>query len=156
MAVAQKLKSFLDKHAVAYDVVEHPHTATSSEAAQKAHVSGEKVAKAVVIHHELGYELAVVPSTHRLDLGQLSKLLDKRLGLAGEDEIKGLFPDCDAGAVPPVGAAYGLAVTIDEDLFGLPEVYFEGGDHKRLARVDGTALGTLFKDARRAHFSHHV
>jgi len=156
MAVAEKLTTFLKENAVAYDVIEHPRTATSSETAQEAHISGERLAKAVVLHHELGYFLAVVPSTHRLDLGAVSKLMNKRLGLAAESEITSLFPDCDSGAIPPVGAAYGLDVAIEESLFDLPDVYFEGGDHCRLAHVTGQAMSTLFKDAQRAHISHHV
>ncbi len=78
------------------------------------------------------------------------------LGLATEGEIADLFDDCDLGAVPPVGAAYGLSVVLDESLVDAPEVYFEGGDHTTLVHVAGDAFGTLMSDARRGRFSHHV
>ena len=40
-----------------------------------------------------------------------------------------LFDDCEFGAVPPVGAAYGLPVLLDESLDGASELHFEAGDH---------------------------
>ena len=156
MTIASRLRRYLESAATDYDVVAHPRTATSSQTAQAAHAPGERLAKTVVVHHELGYVLAVVPSTHRVELGTLQTLLDKRLGLATEDEIGRLFDDCDLGAVPPLGAAYGLPVVLDESLAGAAEVYFEGGDHTTLVRVGGDAFRSLMKDARRARFSHRA
>jgi Ala-tRNA(Pro) deacylase len=114
------------------------------------------MAKSVVIHHELGYVLAVVPSTHRVELGTLQDVLDKRLGLATEGEVTTLFSDCEIGAIPPIGAAYGVPVVLDESLGDAPHLYFEGGDHKSLVHVSGDAFRVLTKDARRARFSHHA
>ena len=82
--------------------------------------------------------------------------MDTRLGLATEKEIAELFDDCDRGAVPPVGAVYGLEVVVDEGLAELPDVYFEGGDHRTLVHVTGDGFRTLMKDARRAQLSHHA
>ena len=156
MAIAKRLKTYLENAGISYDVVSHPRTMTSAEAAQAAHISGERVAKSVVIHHELGHLLAVVPSTHRIDLGTLQDLAGTRLGLAAETEIGEIFSDCDLGAVPPIGSAYGVEVVIEECLSELPEVYFEGGDHRTLVHATGDAFGTMMKDARRGQFSHHV
>ena len=63
MTIAPRLRQFLDSEGVRYDVVSHPRTATSSQSAEVAHIPGNQVAKSVVVHHELGYVLAVVPST---------------------------------------------------------------------------------------------
>ncbi|QIG49501.1 aminoacyl-tRNA deacylase [Nordella sp. HKS 07] len=156
MTIASKLRQYLDGKGVHYDVVTHPRTSTSSQSAESAHIPGDRVAKSVVIHHELGYVLAVVPSTNRVELGTLQDLLDKRLGLATEDEVSTLFDDCDTGAIPPVGAAYGVPVILDDSLNGAPDLYFEGGDHKSLVHVSGDAFRVLTKDARRARFSHHA
>ncbi len=116
MAIGKRLKHYLDGEKIDYDVVSHPRTMTSSESAQAAHISGERMIKSVVIHHELGYLLAVVPSTHRIDLGTLQNLAGTRLGLASETEIGELSSDCDLGAVPPVGAAYGVDVILDDSM----------------------------------------
>ena len=101
MAIGKRLKLYLDSEIIDYDLVSHPRTMTSSESAQVAHISGEQMIKSVVIHHELGYLLAVVPSTHRIDLGTLQNLVGTRLGLASETETSAIFSDCGLGAIPP-------------------------------------------------------
>ena len=156
MAIAQQLKHYLDGEKIDYDLVSHPRTMTSSDSAHAAHVSGERMIKSVVIHHELGYLLAVVPSTHRIDLGTLQDLAGTRLGLASETEVGEVFSDCDFGAVPPIGAAYGVEVILDDSLDDVPEVYFEGGDHRTLVHASGQAFRSMMKDARRGRFSHHT
>ena len=154
MTIARKLQSYIDGQGIAYDTVAHNRTATSSQAAQAAHIPGSKLAKSVVVHHETGYVLAVVPSTHRIELSRLQDVIEKRLGLASEDEIGSLFSDCDIGAVPPVGSAYDVPVILDESLGDAKEVYFEGGDHRTLVHVSGADFLNLMKDARVAKFSH--
>ncbi len=156
MTIANRLQRYLESEGIRYQTVAHPRTMTSGDSAQAAHVPPDRVAKTVVVHHELGYVLAVVPSAHRVELGTLQAVLDKRLGLAAESEIAKLFDDCDLGAVPPVGAAYQLPVIWDESLADVPEVFFEGGDHTTLVRVSGEAFRALMKDARRARFSHRA
>jgi len=156
MTIANKLRQYLDSEGVHYDVTAHPRTATTSESAEAAHIPGSWMAKSVVVHHELGYVLAVVPSTHRVELGTLQDVLDKRLGLATEDEVTTLFNDCEIGAIPPIGAAYGVPVVLDESVGDAPHLYFEGGDHKSLVHVSADGFRVLTKDARRARFSHHA
>lgn len=156
MTIAARLKQHLDGKGVRYDVVPHPHTTTSSLTAQAAHIPGTRVVKSVVVHHEMGYALALVPSTHRVELGSLQSVMDRRLGLATEREIASIFSDCEPGAVPPIGAAYGVPVVLDESLGEEPELYFEGGDHRSLIHVSGEAFRTLTQGAQHARFSHHA
>ncbi|HVH01468.1 MAG TPA: YbaK/EbsC family protein [Amaricoccus sp.] len=156
MTIAKRLKDHLDAQGVAYQTVAHPRTATASETAEAAHIPGRSMAKTVVIHLESGPMLAVVPSSHRVDLGALQELLDRRLGLASETEIGALFDDCDAGAAPPVGPAYGVPAVIDRSLSGLDRVWFEGGDHRTLVCVAGADFDRLMQGARQGGFSHAV
>ncbi len=154
MAIAERLQTYMQSKGVRYDVLTHDRTMTTSGSAQAAHVPGARVAKPVVVHHEMGYVLAVVPSTHRVELGTLQGLLDRRLGLATEDEVARLFDDCQLGAVPPIGAAYGLPVMLDDSLAGASDLYFEGGDHQSLVHVSADAFRALTAEARHGRFSH--
>jgi Ala-tRNA(Pro) deacylase len=154
MTIAVRLQQYLDSQGVDYDTVTHTPTKTSAGSARAAHVTGNWVAKPVVVHHEDGYILAVVPSTHRVEFDSLRDMLGKRSCLATEAEIARLFDDCELGAVPPIGAAYGLPVLVDESLDGATDLYFEGGDHSTLVHVGRDAFRALTKDARRARFSH--
>jgi Ala-tRNA(Pro) deacylase len=156
MSIAKRLKAHLDAEGVRFDTVDHPRTATASESAEAAHVPGDRLAKTVVIHLEDGYVLAVVPSSHRVDLGDLQELLGRRLGLAAETEVGELFEDCDVGAAPPIGPAYGVAVVLDRSLNGLDRVWFEGGDHRTLVSIAGADFDRLLRDARKGSFSHSV
>jgi Ala-tRNA(Pro) deacylase len=154
MTISVRLQQYLDSQDVSYDAVPHRRTVTNAGSAHAAHIPEANVAKPVVVHHEDGYVLAVVPSTHRVELGALRDILGRRPGLATEAEIARLFDDCEIGAVPPVGAAYGLPVLVDESLDGATDLYFEGGDHSTLVHVRRDAFQTLTKGARRARFSH--
>src|SRR5918992_1458724 len=110
MTIAKRLKAYLDTEGVAYETVDHPRT---SETAQAGHIPGSRLTKTVVIHLESGPVLAVVPSSHRADIGELQSLLDRRLGFASETEIGELFDDCDIGAGPPGGPAHPLPTLPD-------------------------------------------
>lgn len=156
MHVADRLKHYLDDHHVACDLVPHPRTLTAMQSAHAAHVPSECMAKAVVVHHELGYVLAVVPSTHRVELGTLQDVLDRRLGLATEDEVSSLFKDCEVGAVPAIGTPYGVPMVLDDALDGARDIWFEGGDHETLVHMSGEAFRQLTRDAKRARFSHRA
>ena len=156
MTIAKRLKAHLDSQGIAYETVAHPRTMTASETAEAAHVPGDRLAKAVVIHVESGPVLAVVPSNHRIDLTALQEMLDRRLGLASETELGALFDDCDIGAAPPVGSAYDVPTVIDRSLTGLDRVWFEGGDHRTLVTIAGADFDRLMRDARQGGFSHAV
>jgi Ala-tRNA(Pro) deacylase len=67
--------------------------------------------------------------------------------LSGAVEAR-LFADCDRGAVPPVGEAYGIPTVWDDSLGDLPDVYFEGGDHRTLIHMSGPDFAELMRGAR--------
>jgi Ala-tRNA(Pro) deacylase len=154
MTIARKLHDYIAGKGIRYDTVAHHRTSTSSQTAQAAHVPGRRLAKSVLLHHEAGYTLAVVPSSHRVELSTLQDVIDRRLGLASEDEVGQLFDDCDIGAVPPIGAAYGVPVVLDDSFGEGGDVYFEGGDHRTLVHVTGGDFRGLLRDAYMARISH--
>ncbi len=156
MTIGRKLKEYLADARVDYDLVEHPRTECSSRTAQAAHIPGDRLAKGVVLQHDDGYVLAVVPSTHRVEVGSLERTFGCNLDFATEPEIADLFSDCRLGAIPPTGAAYDVTTVVDDSLTGQPEVWFEGGDHRTLVHVSGDGFRRLMAEARHAHISHHV
>ena len=50
MAISTTLKDVLDQQQVAFELIPHPHTGSSMETAQQAHVPGNRLAKAVIIN----------------------------------------------------------------------------------------------------------
>jgi Ala-tRNA(Pro) deacylase len=155
MTIASTLQRHLAGLGIAYEVLNHPLTSSSSETAQSAHISGNRVAKTVVLRDGGGYLLAVLPASHHLSLEMLQAWLGRPVALASEQESGKLFPDCDLGAIPPTGDAYGLHVVLEESLAGLEQVCFEGGDHQTLVKVGGEEFRRLMSGARHGRFSTH-
>jgi Ala-tRNA(Pro) deacylase len=158
MTISATVQRYLQDRGVSYEALTHPFTGSSSETAQSAHVSGDRIAKTVVLRDGNaadGYLLAVLPASHHLSLDLLQRWLGRSVALASEQEVGRLFPDCDLGAIPPLGEAYGLDAVLDDSLAGLDEVCFEGGDHRTLIKVAGDQFRQLMSGARRGRFSTH-
>ena len=155
MATALTLEQYLTHQGAAYDVMPHAPTMSSKRTAEACHVSADCLAKAVVLKDGGSYLLAVLPASHHLELDTLKSRLDRQFSLASEDEIEELFPDCQRGAIPPFGAAYGLQTIVDESITEMPDIYFEGGDHATLVHMRGRAFERLLANAPHGHFSSH-
>lgn len=145
MSIAYKLQDYIADRHLAWEAVTHRQSDTSLEAAQLAHVPPERIAKAVVLKGHSGYLMAVIPASDHLDVKELGEALADELTLVPERTLTGLFGDCAPGAVPPVGAAYGICTLWDESLGGWPDVYFEGGDHQTLVHMSGPEFESLMR-----------
>jgi Ala-tRNA(Pro) deacylase len=137
----------------AYEVVAHPTSFSSADTATAAHVPDDHIAKGVLLKDEDGYLLVVIPASHWVDFKRLQEELGRDLQLASEPEIERLFVDCEPGAVPPLGMAYGVETLLDEALSSLAHVYFEGGDHERLLKINAAQFKDLMQGMRHGHFS---
>lgn len=155
MAIANQIERYLNRNQFQYDVILHSHSRFSMETAESAHVPGDQLAKAVILKDHDNYAMAILPSTHRLDLGRLRKQCHRDFGLATEDELGSLFQDCEPGAVPPVGQPYDLPMYLDEELDQADDIYFESGDHDQLIHMSGREFQRLTAESERMRFSHH-
>ena len=103
-----------------------------------------------MLTREGGFVVAVIPASSKVRFDVIERMLHCPVQLASEDEIAELFPDCDAGAVPPVPEAYAVEAFVDESLDKEPDVYLEGGDHRSLVHISGEEFRALMKDMRHA------
>jgi Ala-tRNA(Pro) deacylase len=155
MAIADTVKNYLAQKSVAYDMVAHPHTGSSHESAEASHVREDHVAKAVIVRDKAGYAMVVIPASQWVETKHLYRELDRDFELVNEDELAQLFPDCESGAVPPLGPAYDIETFMDEALTTLANVYFEAGDHEHLVHTSGDDFRQLLSGVRHGHFSHN-
>ena len=153
MTVAASVVRVLTDHGTEYDLVAHPKSFSSIGSANAAHVPEDHIAKGVLLKDDGGYVLAVIPASEWVDLRRLKTELDRDLAMAPEREVDALFNDCAPGAVPPLGEAYGLDMVLDDSLTSLSSIYFEGGDHEHLVRIDGDQFNALMRGVRRGHIS---
>jgi Ala-tRNA(Pro) deacylase len=156
MTIPSSVASYLDREQVRYDAIAHVHTVDSSHTAEAAHVPGGQFAKCVLLEDDAGYLMAVIPATHRLDLGAVHRQCNRTLGLATEPELAKLFVGCEPGAVPPLGKAFGIDSIVDESLLDREDIYFESGDHRVVVHVSGGDFEKLMADAPRGRFSHRA
>jgi len=100
----QKLKQYLDENKVQYVTIGHSPAFTAQQIAASAHVSGKELAKTVMVKVDGQMAMAVLPATHQINFDLLKEATGtKMVELAGEDEFKQLFPNCEVGAMPPFG-----------------------------------------------------
>ena len=155
MAIAETIQRFLEQQSVEYDLVPHPHTGSSHETAEAAHVDEDHIAKAVIVKDAAGYSMVVVPASNWVEVGHLRKEFNRNFHLASEADLAKLFNDCEAGAAPPLGIAYGIETFLDEALTSLANVYFEAGDHEQLVRTTGEDFRKLLSGVRHGYYSHN-
>jgi Ala-tRNA(Pro) deacylase len=154
MAISPTLQKYLDQNAT-YEVMTHEPTSSSMRTAETCHIPGDRLAKAVVLRHDGGFMLAVLPASHHIRMADLRREIGDQVDLAAESDIDQLFRDCAHGAVPPVGECYGLNVIIDDSVQAQPDVYLEGGDHATLVHMEGAQFARLMAEARHGRFSVH-
>jgi Ala-tRNA(Pro) deacylase len=135
MTIARSVEYLLQRHGAGYEVLAHMPTQTCAQSADAAHVPRHRMAKGVVFEDDRGYVLAVVPADRQVDVERVRRQLRRHLVLAHEMELGSVFRDCEPGAVPPFGNAYGIETVIDEDVVAQPDVYLEAGDHHELIHL---------------------
>jgi Ala-tRNA(Pro) deacylase len=148
------LRHYLDRNAT-YNVVTHEPTMSSTRTAEVCHISGDRLAKGVVLRRNGGYMLAVLPASRHISMAELREQIGPDAGLAAESDIGQLFGDCAQGAVPPIGTCYGLDVIVDDRIEQQPDIYLEAGDHATLVHMDGAEFKRLMADSRHGRFSDH-
>jgi len=137
MAIAPEVRAFLQEKGASYEIIQHRLAFTASEEAAAAHVRGAGWAKTVVFHTAEGEPiLAVLPATYQVDVARLAQLAGtSSVRLAAEEELAGLYPHCERGAMAPIGSLYGQRTFADEHLASVGEIVFNAGDHVEAVRM---------------------
>ena len=131
-----KIGKYLSEHGVSFEVHEHPPAYTAQEVAAEEHVSGNMLAKTVLVRDDDGYALCVLSASYKLDMKKVAKARHtKRVRLADETEMAKVFPDAEIGAEPPFGNLYDVPTLVDENLAVGNEIVFQAGSHRQAIRM---------------------
>ena len=134
MRMAKTLQQRLDQANCDYDIISHPHSATSLESARTAGVPAERVAKSVMLDDRHGnYIMAVLPANRHMDMSKVR--MAGAWQLTRESALPMLFGDCERGAIPAMGDAYQIKMLLDSSLTRQGDVYLEAGDHDHLIHM---------------------
>ncbi|MBI3608095.1 MAG: YbaK/EbsC family protein [Nitrospirae bacterium] len=155
MPVLKKLKDFLHKHNVKYQVMTHSPAYTSQELAASQHLPGKQMAKVVMLKSNNTPIMAVLPASYRIDLARFQEALGKPVQMELVHEFLPLFPECEAGAEPPFGNLFGVQVWADTALGENEEISFNAGNYRQTVRMRYDDFVRLVKP-RVATFAEHL
>jgi Ala-tRNA(Pro) deacylase len=132
----RQLKEFLDSNHVQYLSIAHSPAYTAQEVAASAHIPGKEMAKTVMVRIGDKVAMAVLPANRKVVLQDLRDITGSdQVRFATEDEFRDLFPDCEAGAMPPFGNLYGLDVYVTPSLAEDEEIAFNAGSHTEALKM---------------------
>lgn len=132
---ASKLRQFLDRGGIKYVEIRHSPAYTAQEVAALTHVSGNDFAKTVVVVADGKMTMIVIPASRKIDVRRLCEQLGADVRLATETELGAAFPDCEVGAMPPMGKLYGLPMYVSTDLAKEKEIAFNAGTHTEIIKM---------------------
>jgi len=151
-----KIERFLDERGVAFESLPHEPTFSAQRMAQAVHISGDNVAKAVLVNADGQFILTVLPATHQVHLEMLREALcAHQVELASEDDLARIFTDCEVGSLPPFGSQYGVETLVDASLTEDVDIVFEGNQHREAFRMRYQQFAELEKP-QMAIFAHHT
>ncbi|MDB6031454.1 MAG: prolyl-tRNA synthetase [Verrucomicrobiales bacterium] len=131
-----RVKNFLEKENVCYSTILHSPAFTAQESSESAHISGKAFAKTVIVEIDGKSAMAVLPADRRVDLDDLREITGSSSAhMASEAQMKSLFPDCEIGAMPPLGNLYGMEVYVAPALAQSGEIVFNAGSHTELIKM---------------------
>lgn len=136
MTVLKRLKDYLEKNQIPYEVGYHQRVFTAQEIAAAEHVPGKEMAKVVMVKADGKMVMLVLPASYRVDMEKVKGILkSKKVEKAKEEEFQDLFADCEVGAMPPFGNLYGLDVWVDQVLTGDESIAFNAGSHVETLKI---------------------
>jgi Ala-tRNA(Pro) deacylase len=136
MPVPIAIQEYLNQRGCPYSTIPHPRAYTAQEEAAVTHTPGHEWAKTVVCFCDDVPVLAVMGADRKLDLDRLRKLAGADTArIARESEFQALYPECEVGAMPPLGPMFGQRVFVDTKLSQAREITFHAGTH-----VDGIRM----------------
>ena len=154
MGVARNIEKYLRSNQIEYSLLEHAYAEGSFNTALVAKIDNRCLAKGVLLRDEdFHYTLCVLPSSHKILRHTLNQIFDRHMHLVEEDELVQFFKDCEAGAVPVLGKAYGLDMIWDEELKESDVIYMEAGDHRHLICIKQPDFSKLMENTLHDHFS---
>jgi Ala-tRNA(Pro) deacylase len=148
----QSLVSWLESEDIGYQVHEHDRSFTALATARAEGVDPRSFEKVVWVRSAEGQDaLMVIDSADHLNLHKARDLMrSSRVKLVPEEEIEGLAPGCEAGAMPAVGSLFGIPTYADDSVRDESEISFNAGSHTVAVRVDRAAwekaLGVVYGD----------
>jgi Ala-tRNA(Pro) deacylase len=137
--IPETIDRYLKEHHLPYEHTTHLRAVAAQRLAAAEHVTGDRIAKTVVVSIDGVLALAVVAATQRVDTDALrSGTGASHVDIVPENRFEARFEPCEVGAEPPLGV-FGLPIYVDADLAREPWLVMRGGTHEDALRIDTAA-----------------
>jgi Ala-tRNA(Pro) deacylase len=134
MAIASRLKWYLDVNRAEYAV-------------GPGEAPGETEVVSDLFQDARGYLMVVHPASRKVALAAIREQTGRPLHPVRPRALRDIFFDCQKGAIPVLGPAYGVPTIVDEALPDSAEVCFRGGDAEDWVHMRGAELQHLVAQA---------
>lgn len=126
--ITEEVVRALRQRGAHFEVLHHERAENGLQEAIALALPADDVVKTVVMETCNGAALAVLPASRRLDMELVREVTgDRHARLATESEIERDLPDCELGAVPPLGSVVHAPVYVDPEILQHPIVTFAAG-----------------------------
>ncbi len=137
--IPETIDRYLKDHHLAYEHTVHARAVAAQRLAAAEHVTGDRIAKPVVVSVDGVLALAVVSATEKVDVEALRRAIGAgHVELVPEAAFEGRFEPCEIGAEPPLGV-FGLPMYVDASLAREPWIVMRGGTHEDAIRIETAA-----------------
>jgi Ala-tRNA(Pro) deacylase len=137
--IPETIDRYLKDHHLAYEHTVHARAVAAQRLAAAEHVTGDRIAKPVVVSVDGVLALAVVSATEKVDVEALRRATGAaKVELVPEAAFEGRFAPCEVGAEPPLGL-FGMPMYVDAHLAREPWIVMRGGTHEDAIRIETAA-----------------
>lgn len=131
-----RLLNYLQENSVDYDLVRHASAYAARDVAHRSGVAQAVFAKTVLVKIDRQPAMVVLPADSRIDLALLQAAAGAdEVTLCTGDECQGKCPDCETGAMPPIGPLYDLPVYVAGSLLRSGRIAFNAGTHTEIVAM---------------------
>lgn len=144
MNTLHRCQKLLKQNGIHYAHSIHAPAYTACDVAAAECMPAHELAKVVVYSGDNGFGMLVLPADYSVNFEEVRRLLGLReIRLAAEAELIELFPDCEAGAMPPFGSMFNMPVLLDETLAATRFMAFTAGTHQDVLRMSASDYHAL-------------
>jgi Ala-tRNA(Pro) deacylase len=126
MAIPAKVKNYLQKNKIKYEVLKHKTVFTAYDMAQTMKRKLSEIAKTLLVKVDKKYYIVVVPAHYNLDF--------KKVDIARESDMKNKF-NTKPGAMTPFGTLHKVEVIADKALLKTKDAIFSAGSFTESLRM---------------------
>jgi HD-like signal output (HDOD) protein/prolyl-tRNA editing enzyme YbaK/EbsC (Cys-tRNA(Pro) deacylase) len=143
---------YLNTAGVNYMVIENLPNHTLEEIIKLIGIADHALLRVALMQDELGIILAILPQDYLLDIGLLSKQLNRELQPLDNELLNKMYSEVNIDCYPPLPEFLSLPCVIESDILNLEDVYFKPGVSNELICMKRSAFMEFQQQSKRYNF----